>query len=263
MGTVNRNVLFGAHDNFEPRIKARIDKERYDCVFAGIETVDLTTYDFIVPLLFKNYASLDKQSDEIRRRSIYPNRAVVELCHDKLQFNKLIASSPFSGTIPPLLEEPNPSIPFILKRSKDSSGSNSHLILSENDRTKFRDLMQHTDYFKQIYVSGAQEHTTHILLRDREPLYHLNVTYHMQENQYIKGKNSASPKKTTLSKDDLDLGLFLDILEFIGFENGTCCFNYKYIDGKIAILELNPRFGSSLIQDINTYLEFYGRAIGL
>jgi carbamoylphosphate synthase large subunit len=50
------------------------------------------------------------------------------------------------------------------------------------------------------------------------------------------------------------------ILEALGYE-GTCCFNYKWEGEAIRILELNPRFGGSLVGEVNAYLDAHLEAL--
>ena len=44
------------------------------------------------------------------------------------------------------------------------------------------------------------------------------------------------------------------ILKKIAYK-GLCCFNYKIVDDKPLIFEMNPRFGASLIRDLNNIIE--------
>jgi carbamoylphosphate synthase large subunit len=43
-----------------------------------------------------------------------------------------------------------------------------------------------------------------------------------------------------------DLNLFAAMLRSINFD-GLCCINYKIVDGRPFIFEINPRFGASLV----------------
>ena len=47
----------------------------------------------------------------------------------------------------------------------------------------------------------------------------------------------------------------------IGFDNGICCFDYKLVDGRPVIFELNPRFGASLVYDAPNFLDAYAGAL--
>ena len=49
------------------------------------------------------------------------------------------------------------------------------------------------------------------------------------------------------------LGPCTAILEALGYE-GTCCFNYKWEEGALRFLELNPRFGGSLVGVVTEYV---------
>ena len=50
------------------------------------------------------------------------------------------------------------------------------------------------------------------------------------------------------------LDKFSAILNSIGYE-GLCCFDYKVINGKPQIFEINPRFGGSLSAYFFTFLK--------
>jgi len=72
----------------------------------------------------------------------------------------------------------------------------------------------------------------------------LNVEYTFKNNRPIKGQDNV------FHRDICDFpksysAYFTDMLNSIGFE-GICCFNYKEVNNKPLIIEINPRFGASL-----------------
>jgi hypothetical protein len=89
---------------------------------------------------------------------------------------------------------------------------------------------------------GKSEYATHILCKDNKIVYSLNVKYTFANDMPIKGKDK--PLYMTIIKSYY-LDTFTTILNTINFE-GLCCFNYKIVDGKPLIFEINPRFGGSL-----------------
>ncbi len=60
--------------------------------------------------------------------------------------------------------------------------------------------------------------------------------------------------------DETFLDVFADILQIAGFTDGTCCVDYKVVDGIPKIFEVNPRFGWSLLYDLGNYLRAYAIA---
>jgi predicted ATP-grasp superfamily ATP-dependent carboligase len=79
---------------------------------------------------------------------------------------------------------------------------------------------------------------------------------------FVKGGGETTAK--SISQHYLDdmpfLEEFASVLRAIGY-NGLCCIDYKVADGVPKILEVNPRIGFTVIQDINNFLEAYVGAI--
>jgi hypothetical protein len=65
-----------------------------------------------------------------------------------------------------------------------------------------------------------------------------------------------SPLHSGFMRGCIYLDLFSEILARLEFE-GTACFDYKIVNGKPVIFEINPRFGGSLCSDITGYLDAY------
>ena len=255
----NTIVLFGAKPDWEPFIRAELDADRYECMFADLRTTDIDAFDLIVPLTLDDYLALEDQAEVAKGRALFPPRDVVKLCHDKLRFNQFVLASDLAWTIPPLLEKTSPP-PFILKQRQDEFGANTHLVMTPDGSERLRAQLDDPNYFAQTYVAGDLEFATHILVQDGQATFHLNVAYEMGDKYYVKNK-SFTQKDVSVNRDDKELDLFVSVLALIGFENGTCCFNYKYAGDRIQIFELNPRFGGSLKHGINEYLRAYEVAV--
>ena len=256
----NTIVLFGVKPDWEPFIRAELDADRYECMFADLHTTDIDAFDLVVPLTLDDYVALEEQADSARGKALFPSADVVRLCHDKLAFNQLLSSSEFGWTIPPLLEKASLSPPFILKQRQDEFGANTHLVMSPGDSERLGMQLADPEYFAQTYVAGDLEFATHILVQDGRPTFHLNVVYEMGDTYSVKNKHFPQ-KDVSVNRDDTELDLLVSILSLIGFRNGTCCFNYKYAGDMIQIFELNPRFGGSLKHGINEYLRAYEAAV--
>ena len=68
---------------------------------------------------------------------------------------------------------------------------------------------------------------------------------------------------TTEVNHDKFLNDFENILSLMNYQ-GICCFNYKILDGKPKIFEINPRFGGTMPyfidQGIHSYIKATSRA---
>jgi hypothetical protein len=96
---------------------------------------------------------------------------------------------------------------------------------------------------------------------DGRTVYHSTNAYEMAGDFMVKG-NAMQPIRELLGVD-IDFGViegFSNLLDMIGF-NGTCCIDYKIFDGRIRLLEVNPRVGFSLFRDINRFLYAYQNAL--
>jgi hypothetical protein len=255
-----KRVLFGANVNWEPAVRARLNSERYDYAFANFRTFDISLYDLVVPLQLHDYIGLRQQDSAARGRAIFPAADVVELCHDKLRFNQLVATSPLGWSIPRVLERVPPLTPFIVKRRKDVNGHSAQIAHTPADSLRLRAALEDPAYFAQTYVPGDTEFATHILVRSGEPLYHLNIVYQMGVCSYVKN-NQCKPLSLTTNRDEAYLSFFMSVLKLIGYDNGTCCFDYKFLNGRVQLLELNPRCGGSLREGLNDYLAAYETAV--
>ena len=258
--SARRRVLFGKKDDWEPYIRANLDTERYDCLFADFREADFRNFDLIAPLTLNDYPVLDERAAAARGRALYPPAAVVALCHDKLRFNQVMGAGPFAWTIPPLLDEAPPAFPFIIKRREDEFGAHAHLVADGDDLIRLQPLLGDAKFFAQTYVVGDRELATHLLIKDGIIQYHSNVVYEMGASMYVKNRQFRQ-KKLLTNHDDSQNALFSAILGRLGYRDGTCCFNYKLSSGTVQIFEINSRFGGSLNQDINAYLRAYERAV--
>ena len=119
---------------------------------------------------------------------------------------------------------------------------------------RFETSTDRASCFRQRYVPGRTEFTTHILALDGEPKFATTFSFSFDCDYFVKGKQQEWATMEITGTRYLDL--FSQILRWLEF-SGTCCFNYKIERGSPMIFEMNPRFGGSLCFDINSYLRAY------
>lgn len=253
-------VLFGERTDWHENIRGVLKGSAFEVTFGVLDACDLTRYDLVVPLKLDDYFPLRRKRESAAGRALFPEWETVALCDDKILFNRRMAESGEGESIPTVHASVPSRFPFILKRSRDEHGAHSHIVRDRDDVERFGALIADDAYFLQDYVEGSTEYTTHLLMRNGEVRYFVNVVFEMESEPYVKGAHFAA-RSTSLNTDARFLETFKSVLRAVGFETGTCCLNYKLAMGRPKIFEMNPRFGGTLVNDLDRYLRAYSRAV--
>lgn len=245
------NILFSNKLDWKDSIRSGLSFTDHEVYFDNFIDQDFSKFDLIVPLTIDDILYLNTQQNKILNNAIpIPNKESVLLCDDKDAFNTFLISNGFSDYIP--TTGVKLKFPYILKKKVDVWGANSFIIDNKNKELEFEDKINNIgEYFTQELILGKTEYATHILCKKNRIVYSLNVKYTFANDMPIKGKDKPL-FMTIISSHYLDL--FSTILELINFE-GLCCFNYKIVNGKPLIFEINPRFGGSLCPFFFTFLD--------
>jgi predicted ATP-grasp superfamily ATP-dependent carboligase len=255
-------VLFGTHRSFIAEVEAYIDKNRFEPYYSLSESSNFSDYDCVVPFHISDYDFLDASGPMYRQKYYIPSKEIIDLCDDKLKFNRQVTEAGFSENIPAILDKTDHPFPYILKRRRDENGHNSSIVENRQDEAELHDKLWSEDFFCQTCITGSDEYAAHILMVDGVVHYHKTVHHVMGIDLFVKGGGETTAK--SISQHYLDdmpfLEEFASVLRAIGY-NGLCCIDYKVADGVPKILEVNPRIGFTVIQDINNFLEAYVGAI--
>ncbi len=163
---------------------------------------------------------------------------------------RTIAANGFGDYIPQM--GGSLSYPYILKKRIDDWGKNCFIISDKQQEQTFSDRINHPDYFCQKLIPGTREYATHILVKNKKILHSLNIEYGFSSEFPIKGKEQFLYTRICGCPY---LDLFSEILNSIGFE-GLCCVNYKVVNSKPQIIEINPRFGGSLSEFFFSFIKY-------
>jgi glutathione synthase/RimK-type ligase-like ATP-grasp enzyme len=254
-----RHIAFGRKEDWNHLIELAIDRTRFACNFEGLESTNIADYDCAVPLTSADYEILEASAEFRGRKFWLPKPSIVDVCDDKLALNQLLIGGRFAELIPPLYQNCNYRFPFILKKRRDGWGVNSHVIRNTEDVMAVSHLLHSPEYFCQTYISGAQEFALHVLFVNGEVIYAQTVAYEMESDFLIKGKYNP-PQKTVFLPENRQIAAFIPVLVDLGY-TGTCCIDYRLDNGVAKLLEINPRFGGSLVGDINRYIAAYLRSL--
>jgi predicted ATP-grasp superfamily ATP-dependent carboligase len=242
-------ILFSANQYSEKNIRRGFRFLRHKINFNAFTQENIRKSDLVVPLNIDDVRILQKSRHWVENNPIpIPSLSALNICDDKYLFSKTLTEKGFKDTIPKTGNDL--PLPFMLKKRVTMGGISCHFISSPDQKDEFRELISSPDYFCQEIIEGTNEYATHILFKDQKIVTSLTIRYEFYDRIFINGK--AGFVCTKIRECD-HLDTFAAILEAIGFE-GLCCFDYKIVNGKPKIFEINPRFGGSLSSYFFTFL---------
>jgi hypothetical protein len=234
-------ILFSSEKNLEPAIRRSFRFTGHEIGFADLSPETIKDRDFVVPMTVAALRYLaDRQNPGFPNLMPIPSIEAILLCDDKYSLNQKLAANGFDAFIPRMGDEQ--IYPYILKKRIDAWGVNTHIVSNAEQEKAFSDKIADPDFFKQKLITGPFEYATHIIIKDGRIVCSLNVEYKFSKERPIKGKDL--PIYSRLCSCPY-LDLFSRVLSCIGFE-GLCCVNYKVVENRPFIFEINPRFGLSL-----------------
>lgn len=245
--TERPRILFGDHRTQMPAIERLIDHQRFDVSFAAFDDADFAPFDLVVPLRIDQIGPARAANADGRRRAVLPTAELVEACDDKLLFHERLAALGFGALLPRLLPEPPDRYPYVRKARRGDFGQGIAIV-----RSAAEDAPAAPGSFAEEAIEGSDEYVLHLLRVDGRVRYALCYRYDMGVGLSVRGEADA-PKLIEPADPAPAMDACVAILDALGFE-GTCCFNYKLPPDGLRILELNPRFGGSLVGDVTSYV---------
>lgn len=229
--------LAGSHD----LIRQGFHRTNHAIFFGEFTEKTIVEYDLVVPLTIEDIDRLNAMRPLIEKNPLpIPSDECVRLCDDKVLLNRFLLAHGFGELVPRV--EGEFSAPYILKKRIDQTGKHSCFVLDEHQERNLLVAAPMEDYFRQEIVPGRFEYASHILFVGGRIIRSLSFEYELKDEFLIKGQFWPIEQKM-ISCPFPDL--FTSILRTIGYE-GLCCIDYKISDGRLYILEINPRFGGSL-----------------
>ncbi|GAB0117205.1 ATP-grasp domain-containing protein [Acidisoma sp. 7E03] len=255
-----RTVAFGVKKDLQPYIEAAVDRAAFEIAFLDFETARLDGAEIVVPLTLRDIRMLHRHHAAARHRYLAPGPAVMALCHDKKALNERLLDSPFATLIPPLQAPGQRHLPYVLKKREAASGEQSFILRTTEDEGRHADHLGSDQYFCQGYVESPIEYASHMLFADGRLVYHATNQYWMRPHA-VKGTGTPPVREITgIAMDEAVIAALAEVVRWLGFE-GLCCVDYKIQEGRVWLLEINPRFGFSLFRDINRMLAAYAAAL--
>lgn len=241
-------ILFGNHPTQMPGIARNLDHGRLEASFAPFDAVDLARFDLVVPMRVEQIDAARPAAALDPRRAVLPSCELVALADDKLAFNRWLIERGFGAVVPELLGPKPDAYPYIRKTRSGDFGLGCRMIRAAGED----DGADDPAIFRQRAVEGRYEYVLHLLRIDGAIRFQVGYRYDMGQPLAVRGQADAAVSIVPADPQPA-LATCTGILDAMGYE-GTCCFNYKLEDGALRILEMNPRFGGSLVGEVTAYV---------
>ena len=79
--------------------------------------------------------------------------------------------------------------PYILKKKIGEYGIGISVITDPKSERSHVNQLESEDYFRQEYIEGLDEYTTHIIINDRTIIFARTIKFTYCEKYFVKGKN--------------------------------------------------------------------------
>jgi hypothetical protein len=245
------SILFSQHYGWEQATRKGFAGLAHKLHFAPLAQADLSRFDLIVPLSLADALFLRSQPEHIRAHAVpLPDEACSALCHDKPRLNDVLIAAGFGAHVPPMGADVAP--PFVVKPAHGENSDHCLMVPDYAAILRLGNTLDQPGLFRQAAVRGNVEYATHFVIKDGRLERELSVAYHHDAPLYIKDTASPSGCVRVLGRcpDPQTLTAMLRAINY----NGMGCANFKMADGRLQLLEINPRIGGSLMEYFATFL---------
>lgn len=252
-----KRILFGLQPEWQKGLQFSADPTRFDVVMADLAQTDTSGFDAVVPLSLADHVWLETSGQGLPALPVA--RRLRRLCNDKLQLNQHLIDLGFRDHVPPMRDSlpKDPSLhPVIIKLRRGAWGKGSTLLLTAPIAAEVTEKLAAGTHFIQDFTPGRYEYATHVLMHRGVPRLLQTNEYDMGEVPGVKGITHR-PLKSRWLAETPGQDVLLRMLAAIGFDQGTCCIDYRMVEGRPVLFEINPRFGGSLSWKVTPYLDRY------
>ena len=249
---LRKTILFSKKDDWVWPIRDLL--QNYTPFFYDFNEIDLDRFDLVIPLTIRDAKYINAHCDYLKgTKALVPSNEVIDLCDNKEDFADFLITNGFPHVIPRINGDLR--YPYILKRTIGENGDGVIVISDAETERMYVEELRSRDYFKQEYVDGGNEYTTHIIIHQKRVFFSKTFEFTFGERFFVKGRNykPCSSRVVNHSHHDATFWKILNTLEY----EGICCLNYKLQDNNVKLFEINPRYGYTMTHFVNEAVSTY------
>lgn len=200
---------------------------------------------YVIPLYPPSYRTMPSPA-----WALIPSREAQRICADKALFARFVRIHGLSDATPATWSTDGPiQFPAVLKRT-DLMANRGVVIVADAGALAARlaepDWRGHP-VIVQEYIVGAAEETLHAICVKGRIIWHFANVHQLESAQSIRSAPDAvKPRASTVSVEDL--ALFARIFAALAYEGPATIDFKRRPDGRIAVFEINPRLGGTLMR---------------
>lgn len=181
---------------------------------------------------------------------LIPSRGALDVLGNKLRFARYVEEEGLTDYVPRRHVDPELApYPAVLKLERGSAGSAVAVVRSPRELNAARRRMPRSRFRRtllQELVEG-EDHVAHAICRDGRLVWHCTYDYELEPGDVVQTwANVIGWRRGRLSADEVAiLERFLVPLQF----DGPIAVDFRRrADGRLCVMEINPRFGGSLMK---------------
>jgi carbamoylphosphate synthase large subunit len=203
----------------------------------------------VLPLLEPHVASMPPDC-----WALIPDATALATFADKQAFARYAARQGLRAFVPKTLDPAAPVFPLVLKRLNLNAGSGIAVVNSqaELDEHLTRAPWAGQKVMLQNLVPSRTDYVTHLVATGGHIVWHQTYVYDLDGPRVIRGgKISQQPPPRRVATSAADLAVFERFLLPLSYDGPANIDYRRRRDGSLAIFEINPRLGGSLMRPEN------------
>lgn len=248
-------ILFGSH--VDSWMQILTDKTLYSC-----NMIYCKTYEELIKIKNINGILYIMEKDCILLRNyqkyLITNIDHVILLSSKDRFGQFMTNN-FPQYIPNIYTYPNLKFPCLYKLNRANNGYGSKIINNINDLANINNDNINNGIFQE-YLEHDIEYVTHCIVHNGIIINQKSYQYTILNNELIKSCYTNVIRET-INHMQYNY-IWESILSKINY-TGICCIDYIILNEQPKIFEINPRLGSSLIENRHDLIDMLNSYINL
>jgi glutathione synthase/RimK-type ligase-like ATP-grasp enzyme len=200
---------------------------------------------YVIPLFQWNFRTMHRPA-----WALVPNRAAIAVCTDKRLFARFCRLHGLGADIPATWDRNDPiTFPAVLKRTDLLAGQG--VVIVPDAATLAARLRERTwsrhPVIVQEFIPGDVDETLHVVCVAGKIVWHLAHLHQLASASAMRpAPDETSPQRSLVSA--ADLAVFSRFFAALNYDGPACIDFKRRPDGRITVLEINPRMGGTLMR---------------
>lgn len=191
---------------------------------------------FFIPMQEKHYIWL---YESLALQSHLPNQSIFKSFANKKLFESYVVNHNIQNYVPSIYTKDNYKLPMVIKGSIGSSGNCVKICYDEEGYEEV-EIMQE-------FIPGCSEFVTFLVVKEGNIIEELTYEHTFDFDAHIAGQDHKKTSKYHQSPEVVDI-----LSKFMCEYHGVATIDYKIYQGKVYVMEINPRLGGTLMANLDS-----------